>query len=391
MRFFFLMPCASLLTSVALADPVVESASFSFDETSDNPAAAVAKGARLGQGEFSANLTGDVAIWGGYVGDDALLDNGDRMQEPGFRLRRARLGAVGQLMSGFNYQIELDLFDQEHDGGPLYKAWLEWHSLPLLSVRVGLQTVPYSQGLQFDTKRMAFLARPMAIDAMAPANAVGLSVQGNIFNYAELTVGAFNGFQRQSSFQQGYKAVGGSSGNRFERMAYVSRLDVHPLARSANAGGEADLQKHMSLRLSLGGSLFFNDGESIESRGYSGYLHAKIAGFSLFGEALFEHAEPQAKPTTTATIATKSDRKAFVGSLGYMILKNRLGFAVRAELLDANDAYDDEQDELVLGASLTWYQLGEFLKFRLEYLHREERYGVTLENDAYLAGAEFAF
>lgn len=394
MRFSYLMPCASLLASVAMAEPISESASFTMDEAANSPELAIAEGATIRHGEFSATLHGDMGLWGGYVGDDALLANGDRMQEPGFRLRRARTGLTGDLNKRFSYQLELDLYDQEHDGGPLYRAWLNFRPLAeknfTLDAKAGLQTVPYSMAMMMAGNKLAFLARPMGTDAMAPCNAVGLALTGSFNKYAKLTLGVFNGLQRQSSFQQGYKAVGGSSGNRFEKMAYVARADVFPTGKSTG-DAEPDLAKSKDFRLALGGAFLFNDGESIESTSYSGYLHAKIAGFHFFGEALFEHAEPQAKPSTTATIATEADRMALMGSLGYMILKDRLGIAARVELLDANDAYDDEQDELVIAAALTWYEIGHALKARLEYQHREERYGMSMDNDAYLAGVEFSF
>ena len=45
--------------------------------------------ARFSAGSFSAVFHGRLQFWGGWVGSDALLSEGDPMQEPGFRLRRA--------------------------------------------------------------------------------------------------------------------------------------------------------------------------------------------------------------------------------------------------------------------------------------------------------------
>ncbi len=333
-------------------------------------------------------LYGRLQLWSGWVGEEALLSNGDKMQLSGFRLRRARMGMKGELKPKIlNYKLELDLFDQERMGGPLYQAWINLKLNRWGGVRFGLAALPFSYGEAISSSRLAHLDRALGTYAMSPGGALGLTLHSEPWKeHLRVSLGVYNGPQRQSGFHQGYKGVGSSLGNRIERMAFVGRLDFSPL--KVVGEDEADLKAERSLRLSTGGAYLYVDGKSIQTTGASGYLHFKAWGFHFLAELLWDHTEPQEQPSSLQTLPVEIDHLSANASLGYMILPERLNLALRLEMLDDNRDLEDEGDEIIFAGTLSWYELKSNLKVQLEYQHREEQHGLALENDSALLGLQ---
>jgi hypothetical protein len=345
---------------------------------------------RFEAGPFSASFHSRIQAWGGWVGGDSLLSNGDRMQEPGLRLRRVRLGVDGTLVRDVTYRVELDVFDQEKTGGPLYEAWVDWTPMHWIGATAGLQKFPFVRSEMNSSARLSHLDRAIGADAMSPTNAMGLALHSEPWkDHLKITAGVFNGLQRRSGFYQGYEPVGVSQGNKFERLSLAGRFDLMPL--DPMDPGEPDLDKVPAFRMAFGGSGFYNMGKSIATLGASGYLHLKAYGLHLFTEAIWDRSKPKSAPTTGSTIATEVQRLVMHGSLGYMILKETLGAAVRAEMIDDNRDLKNEGDEMVLAGTVSWYAVGHNLKVQAEYQHRLERHGRSVSNDAAIAGVQLYF
>jgi len=354
------------------------------------PCKAIAEATTLKSGDFELRFHSRLQVWGGWVGDDALLDNGDKMQEYGFRLRRARFGFDGNLTKQISYAFTLDLFDQERTGGPLYEAFLAYQTCPYATIIAGMTKYPYSKAENMSSGVLAHLDRSLGTFAMSPTQTVGLAIESKPWGeHLTVLAGVYNGLQRATSFHEGYESIGVSKGNRFERMSFAGRVDVEPLDPVGKA--EADLKKEASFRFGLGGGGFFNDGSSIRTYGASGYLHLKAWGFHLFSEVLYDHSQPRTNPTSSNTIKAEVDRLAVQASLGYMILAKTLGIAVRGELLDDNADRDDEGDEMVVAGTLSWYVVGNFFKTYVEYQHRQELHGQALDNDHAILGVQVMF
>lgn len=346
--------------------------------------------ARFETGPFDLTLHGRLNAWGGWVGDDALLSEGDRMQRPGFRMRRVRLGVDGHFAKPLTYRIELDVFDQEKTGGPLYEAWVDWTPLRWVGATVGFQKFPFVRTQMNSSARLSHLDRAVAASAMSPTNSLGVVLHSEPWEgHLTVSAGVFNGLERRPGFFQGYQPVGVSEGNRFERLAYVARVDVAPL--EPVGPGEPDLDRLPRFRLGFGGSFLFNDGDSIRTLGASGYAVMKCHGFHLMGEAIWDRSKPREDPTTTNTIGSEVSRLAAHGSLGYVILRDLLGVSARVEYLDGNMDLDDESDQLVVAGTVSYYAIGHFLKVQAEYQHRRELHGLQVANDAVLAGVQAYF
>ncbi|MBM4319999.1 MAG: hypothetical protein FJ125_08550, partial [Deltaproteobacteria bacterium] len=330
--------------------------------------------------------------FGGWVGADALPEEGDLMQEPGFRLRRARLGLDGSLIRPITFGLEMDLYDEERAGGPLYEAWVDATLRSgFFGGTLGVQKLPYSQGEGLSSVYLTHLERPLAVLAMSPAQVMGLTLHGQPWpGHVFLSAGLYNGIQRKPLFYQGYRGVGMTEGNRFERLLYAGKLD---LVIFGPMGAEiADLYVEPKLRLAVGEGFFVNDGRSIFGLGSSSYLHLKGWGFHLLAELLYEKSEPQAEPTSPENVlAGVFERTTGYVDLGYMLLPQRLGVALRIEWLDSDSDRQDQGDEMILTGTLTYYVVRELCKVMLEATHREELHGEAIDNDAVLAGVQLAF
>lgn len=345
--------------------------------------------ARFEAGPFEASLHGRLNVWTGWVGSDALLSEGDPMQEYGFRMRRVRFGVDGSLFKTVTFGIEMDLFDSEKQGGPLYEAWVDWTPTHWFGFQVGFQKFPFAKTEMNSSAGTAHLDRALGVKAMAPSNTLGLVIHSDLWkDHLRLTLGVFNGLQRNASFWEGYEGVGVSLGSRFQRLAYVGRLDIEPLARLGS--GEPDLQGG-PVRLGLGGGGFYSDGKTDEIFGASGYLHLKAYGFHFLGEAIWDRARPQKQPTTVTTTPAEVDRVTAQGTIGYFIRPITTGLAVRTEYIDNHMDQKDEGDQVVVAATLTHYLVQHYLKASFEYQTRIELHGRKLKNDSAILGIQLAF
>lgn len=345
--------------------------------------------AKIEAAGFTLTFHGRVQTWAGWVGEDALRSNGDALEQPGFRLRRARFGVDGGFKDKVTFEIELDLFDQERTGGPLYRAYIGFKPIAYAGGRIGFMKFPFSYSEMRSSARLAHLDRSLGTYAMAPSSTMGAVVYGEPWlDHLVVTAGVFNGLQRRPAFHQGYEPVGVSEGNKFERLSYVARVDFEPLEKVGP--DEADLSGSEHPRLALGGAFFYNDGKSVETIGASGYLHFKWFGTHLLGEVMWDRSSPQKTPTTSMnTVPTEISRLVASASVGYVW--KRIGLAARVEYLDDNLDLHNEGDEIVFAGTLSYYALKNFLKAQLEYQHRYERFGLSLKNDSLLFGLQCAF
>lgn len=67
------------------------------------------------------------------------------MQQPGFRLRRARLGVEGGFGDWLRFEVELDVFDRERIGGPLYEAYVDLRPIRYVGATAQFMKFPFSQ------------------------------------------------------------------------------------------------------------------------------------------------------------------------------------------------------------------------------------------------------
>lgn len=314
-----------------------------------------------------------------WLGEDALIVNGDPADAQGFSLRRARFGVNGYAWGDVEFELS---FEAESDGVDLLDAWVAWRPIIGLGFVVGAKKVPFSRSALMGAGEAALSDRALGVRALAPFRQVGLTVEGDVGNgIARYWLGAYNGFQRRASFGLGYEESTALDGNRFTRLAYAARVELAPLGPVGD--GMPDFTRG-GLRVGVGGSFFYDDGKSVETLGWEVDAIMKVAGFHLAIEWLNDSAEPADQPTVEAPLFGAIDRMALSAEAGYLIIGDRLGVAARFELLDDNTEQDNSGDQIVIAAGLQYYLHRQHLKAMLEFTHREELEGPSLDNDALL-------
>lgn len=344
--------------------------------------------------DFGIALHGRIQLWGGWTDEDALLSNGDLMEEPGFRLRRARLKVDGHFLRDYTYALELEFFDAEKLGGTLSKAWVDYSPCHYFGIHFGADKFLLMKSDMISSAFLPHLDRPMGTIMMSPANTLGLVLYSEPWeDHLKISAGLFNGLRRNSSsLHDGYDGVGISLGNQFDGLAVAGRIDFEPLAPVGEGLADTCGCKKLRLGLGVGGHMSGGDrpvigGGNLALSAVSGYLHVKAAGFHLFGEYTRESVTPNPQPTTPDSgNEVDSQRHVANVSLGYVFVPNTLGLAVRGEFIDPQMNVDDHLDEWAVAATLNYYIVRDYLKAQVEYLHRQSLNGNDPANDAVMGG-----
>ena len=317
-------------------------------------------------------------------GDDALIVSGDPADAPGARLRRARLGVKGWAWGEADFELSL----QAVSGGmELLDAWVGYRGLTGISFIVGARKVPYSRFALMGAGDGALADRPLGVRALAPFRQVGLTIEGDIGNgILRWALGAYNGFSRSQSFNEGYRETVALEGNRFTRLAYVARAELAPFGPVGD--GMPDFARG-GFRMGVGGSFYYDDGKTVSTYGYEVDLIIKTCGFHFLAEFLSDSASPSDDPTTDPVIPSDVDRMALVAEAGYLLIGEQLGVTARFEWLDDNTELDNNGDQIAISGGFQYYLKRQHLKAQLEYTHRTELEGLSLDNDSLLLQVQF--
>jgi hypothetical protein len=317
-----------------------------------------------------------------YAGKNSYALAGDPADTAGFRLQRARFGVDIDVAKQAHGALSVELGSREDGQARIHDAYLAYVGFPYAQIFAGAQTVPFSRSALTDSSGTALADRPLAVRAMAPGHQVGVvgrgQVAGGAFSY---DLGVFNGFSRFDQFYQGYSQNYAPLGNRFNGLAYVARLGTEPIGKLSPTIADTT---HESPRFGLGADYFYSDGgaRGVHTVGVDGLLHAK--GFHLLGEFLFAYTVPKSQPAQPTQAVAKIKSMGIVAEAGYMIVERLLGVHARFEIVDSNSAVDDEGDVWLLGGGASLQFLDGIVKTQAEYMHREERHGLSLANDYFL-------
>ncbi len=336
------------------------------------------------RGDFTLNLHGRVQLLGGVVGADSIIENGDLMNRDGFRLVRARLGMEGRVLKNVEYALEAELIDKESGGNALFEAHLTYRPVPYAYVRAGAGKPPFSRLLLASSGSLQFVDRPVWVSMERATDTlmldldrqVGITVGGRIGPFG-VDVGAYNGLPNFSV------------GNLSDGLLYVVRLtgNMGEIGRT-----EADHERGC-LRLAAGLNGYINDAPASQIRGAGADVSLKWKGLSFYAEALWAKSVPQAAPSLPGGSTGETERWGMVAQAGYLmpVSSIELEAAVRFAILDDNVHLDNEGDVWTLNAGFNAYFYGETFKLMLNYIHRQERYGVELDNDAVLGLVQVKF
>ncbi|HUS66414.1 MAG TPA: hypothetical protein VMZ28_17880, partial [Kofleriaceae bacterium] len=102
----------------AIDEPAEDDTDHSLIEEDVEPTVPVVK-----TGDVEVRVGGLVQVHAApYVGDAALIENGDPATREGFRLRRSRLGVEGRFSQPLSIQLTVDLLEADEDDGTVSDA-----------------------------------------------------------------------------------------------------------------------------------------------------------------------------------------------------------------------------------------------------------------------------
>lgn len=315
-----------------------------------------------------------------YVGKEAFLPSGDPSERGGFRLRRARFGFEGKLYDRVPFKVNAEFGTDPKGNARLHDAWFGYDKWKSFQFYAGSRNVPFTRSSILDSGSGAMVDRSFAVRAMVPFNQVGMSAEGHLWKGAlSYALGVYNGLERSDRFFEGYTENAALLGNRFDGLTYAARLESEPLGPIGST--VEDLQKG-PFRVAMGASFFFSNGGTRNLLGAGGDVLLHSHGFHLLGEFISNHSSPHDTPTQPTSQISTVQSLAVVGEVGYVLVKRRLGVNARFEWIDPNTSVDDEADSWIAGGGLSYHVLHDFLKAQLEFTHRQEIHGSSLENDS---------
>lgn len=310
-----------------------------------------------------------------YLGRDALLENGDVANFPGFRMRRLTLGLEGQATSKLSFDVWMDLVSRPR----LAQARLAWTFLPSLTLEAGVVKVPFSKSAVQSSAELLFSERPLSVDRLLPDRQPGVALYGALFNgLATYRAGVFNG---AASDRAGL-------GNDHPGALVAGRIAVSPLG--ALRPGQSDL-KRSTPKFELGASAMYD-----KAAGFDGLALGADASFQGYGASvLVEYVQqtrtPLSQPVVAPSISDRVKRTGFIAQASYLVWEKGLEVAVRGERVDDNDALDDVGDVDALAVGLHWNVMELDLRIDLDWYHRRERFGRPLDNDAIVLSTQGRF
>ncbi|MFH1463108.1 MAG: porin [Pseudomonadota bacterium] len=292
---------------------------------------------------------------------------GDPEDDPGFKLRRARLGAEGELGKGFGYEIVFgaespyDSWSQGDEDIQLVDANVGWKKGDF-EITVGQQKVPYSLEQLISAKELVYTERAVATAHMVPGRETGL-VAGYSWKGLGLKAGLFNG---SGSFlgddNIGFLTAGRLSytlGDPEQAMKTWGPVDGVVLSAAANGFYNDDLSTGT---LCLGGDLLF-----------------RVAGLSVLLEGDHANLTPTHTSVAAPDVLDGTPRLGLTGQVGYSL--GAFENALRFSLFDDNSGVEDNGDVWELYGGTTVHLVDDHARVGVGYVHRHEIAGQTLPND----------
>jgi hypothetical protein len=292
---------------------------------------------------------------------------GDPEDDPGFKIRRARIGAQGDLGAGFTYEVVLnagspyDVWKEADTMVHLHDANIGW-SRGGLELGLGQQKVPYSREALISSSQIVFTERAVATEHMVPDRETGLTAAYR-WNGLGVDAGIFNG---SGSFlgddNIGFLTAGRLSyTNADNGQDYLTWGEIDGLVFGAGANG------------------FYNDDLSTSTLGAGGDIIVRVAGLSALLEGHWSKLQPTATDLAPADVLDGTPRLGLTGQLGYSLgdFENALRFSMYDDDMDT----EDNGDVWEIYGGTTVHLAEDHARVGIGYVHRHEMAGQTMAND----------
>jgi len=307
----------------------------------------------------------------------------------GFLLDSAEIGLRGRHRdSGLYWTVKAELIPREKDGNRssdyLKDAYVGWNLYPWMDLRVGRTKVPISQANLKPTERALLIFQP-TLDLLVPKRQLGAQITvGDPWQVFALTGGIFNS-----------TGLAVEQIRNRDQIAYTTRaeLRLHRLLQAVK-------RNPLDLELSLGGSFAWvrqSFDPPTEHRWLGADLHFHLWLFTVEGELVFKdfYTAPPGDPSRRADRGWGWHVDAQVA-----VWPGILDLTGRVEAFDGDRAIrgagaslsideTSKQKRLWITGGLSLY-VAEQVRLDVDWIHRREAEGVSLDNDMFVAMLQVA-
>jgi hypothetical protein len=308
-----------------------------------------------------------------YVGDDALVENGDPATRPGFRLRRSRIGFEGRLFrEPLRIQLVIDLLEDQEDVGSVSDAKIVYDYTPQLRFALGAGKVPFARGSLESSRHLASIERPLSVSLIAPDRRLGATVEGEVLDSRlAYLVGFLNGTE------------GFADGNEFGGFLSGGRLQYTVLGQPRGLSVEEGV--------AVGVSGYYEDAPATNGFALAADVLVAFSGASLTIEGLCDTRKPDDSPEVAPTIADEITRCGAYATVLYQLPNLPLEPAARVEMVDDNRDLEDAGDAWLASIGVNSEVLDPYLRAQLHYISRIERHGPARANESIVLSVTGSF
>jgi len=295
---------------------------------------------------------------------------GDPEDDPGLKLRRARVGLRGKddrwaygLVVGTSSGY--DALSERTENVGLVDAYGGVHVADPVWVHVGLQKVPVSREQLMSSANIALGDRSVGTEYIAPGRDVGVTVDAKVGDgeaRGRLRVGAYNG-------------NGSTLGDTDDGKLIAGRLEgVVGTGRAYKTWGD-----HEGITIGVAGDFFMDSDRATSTMGYGGDVLARISGLSVLVEGRFATLKPTDTTAGVPAVLSETSRMGLTGQVGYTL--GDWEPVLRYSTYDDNAAIDDNGDVSEGMGGVVWHGQDDVVRAGAGYVLRMEGGGRVLSND----------
>lgn len=323
-------------------------------------------------------VTGLLQVWGTLYDQDEnpLTDPasyGDPEDDPGFKIRRARIGLAGR-EGGARYDLTFG-FSSGFDavGGPpdedvqLISASGGWKAAKGLWIDAGVVKVPTSRSFLMSAGDLALGDRPVGSNALVPAREVGLTVDGN--------VGEGQGLRARGRFGV-FNGNGSLVGDDNAGKMVAARLEaLYGPGDTYRTFGSVE-----GLTIGVAGDCVYSSDLVTTNLHYGGDLLLRTGGFALLVEGHLSTITPQNTDLDLPGTLGETPRLGTVAQVGYSI--GRWEPVARFSTFDDHREFDDNGDIAIGEGGVVWHGRQDAIRAGALYVARLELEGQPAQNDS---------
>ena len=294
---------------------------------------------------------------------------GDPEDDPGFKLRRVRLGFEGrsdEVMYGVSvglsapYDVVEEAQGHEVDLG-LVDAYGGYAPTEGLWIVGGVQKVPVSREALMAASDLTFTERAVSTAWLTPGRDIGALIDGR-WNDVRIRVGGFNG----SGTLVGDNNAGKLVAIRAEYKTGPGEVyQTHGAVDSFTVGVAVDG--------------WMNEEPAISSNGFGADLIVRFSGFTLLAEGRRNRAAPKEDLVIVPGVFDETKRQGVMTQVGYSI--GSFEPAVRYSVMDDDLSMEDSGDVSEVLGGVTWHSEKEQFRAGAGYVVRNENGGNIVPND----------